>query len=78
VKKISISEFKARSLGLIDNVFKSGNGLIITKRGEPIAQVIPFKEPRKNLEPGRLIHTYLGETDIIAPIGENVWNAVKD
>jgi len=38
---VSISEFKATCLALLDKVKKTGQPLIVTRRGEPIAQVIP-------------------------------------
>lgn len=38
---VAISEFKAKCLSLIDQVNKTKMPLRITKRGEPIADVIP-------------------------------------
>ena len=38
---IAISKFKATCLALLDSVNKTGQPLIITRRGEPIAQVVP-------------------------------------
>lgn len=39
--KISVSEFKARCLGLLDEVSRRRLRLIVTKRGKPIARVEP-------------------------------------
>ena len=38
---ISISEFKAKSLALLERVRRTGRPLIVTKRGRPVAEVIP-------------------------------------
>lgn len=38
---ISISEFKAKSLALLERVRRTGRPLVVTKRGRPIAEVIP-------------------------------------
>jgi prevent-host-death family protein len=38
---IPISKFKATCLRLLDNVKKTGNSIIITRKGEPIALVSP-------------------------------------
>lgn len=46
-ERISVSEFKARCLTLFENVHKKGNEVIVTKRGESIARVMPFQKPRK-------------------------------
>ncbi len=43
-KRVSVSEFKTTCLRLLEEVRTSGNRIIITKRGEPIAQVVPAPE----------------------------------
>ncbi len=45
---LGASEFKAKCLGLLDEVAK-GSTLIITKRGRPIAKVSPLSTPAKSL-----------------------------
>ena len=77
MKTISISEFKATCLALLENVRLTGEPLLITKRGKPIAQVVP--PPRSSKAPsgfgsmkGRM--RILG--DIVGPISsEEEWNA---
>jgi prevent-host-death family protein len=44
---LSVTEFKARCLRLLENVEKRGDRIVITKRGRPIARVgPPDSEPR--------------------------------
>jgi prevent-host-death family protein len=38
---VSASQFKARCLALIDHVARSGNTVVITKRGKPVAKLLP-------------------------------------
>ena len=38
---VSISDFKARCLAILDRVKKTGRPVIVTRRNEPIAQVVP-------------------------------------
>lgn len=38
--KISATEFKAKSLALIDRVHESGEPIIITKRGRVVARLV--------------------------------------
>ena len=45
---LGVSEFKAKCLGLLDEVAK-GNTLIITKHGRPIAKISPVSAPAKSL-----------------------------
>ncbi len=38
---ISAGEFKTHCLSLMDQVQKSGSELVITKRGKPVAKLVP-------------------------------------
>lgn len=38
---MSISEFKATCLAVLERIRRTGRPLLITRRGEPIAEVIP-------------------------------------
>ena len=38
---ISASEFKAKCLAILDEVNHTGESLVITKHGKPVAQVFP-------------------------------------
>jgi prevent-host-death family protein len=40
---IPIAEFKARCLGLIDDLRNEGGSLVVTKHGRPVAKVLPFQ-----------------------------------
>jgi prevent-host-death family protein len=44
-KTIPAGEFKARCLALLDRVAATGEPLVVTKRGKPVAKVLPI-EPR--------------------------------
>ena len=41
MKKIAAGEFKARCLTLMDDVQSTREPLIITKRGKPVAKLVP-------------------------------------
>jgi prevent-host-death family protein len=43
-RTISASEFKARCLALLDEVAEKGQPLVVTKRGKPVARVLPVEE----------------------------------
>ncbi len=44
MKPISASEFKAKCLGLIDQVHETGESVVITKRGKVVAQLVSYGE----------------------------------
>jgi prevent-host-death family protein len=46
-RHIKASELKAKCLGLLDEVAQSGETIVITKRGKPVAQLTPAPQPRK-------------------------------
>jgi len=50
-KSIPAGEFKARCLALLDKVARTRQPLIVTKRGKPVAKVVPTEthKPRKLL-----------------------------
>ncbi|HVS65468.1 MAG TPA: type II toxin-antitoxin system prevent-host-death family antitoxin [Thermoanaerobaculia bacterium] len=41
MKRVSVSEFKARCLALVAEVRESGEPLLVTKRGKVLVQVTP-------------------------------------
>jgi prevent-host-death family protein len=41
MKTLSASAFKARCLALMDDVARTGEAIIITKNGKPVAQLAP-------------------------------------
>lgn len=48
-RQIPITQFKAGCLKLLDQVSKSGQPLVITKRGKPLAQVTRVVEKTRPL-----------------------------
>jgi prevent-host-death family protein len=68
-------EFKAKCLQLMDQVAESGNGIVITKRGRPVARLVPIESP-----PAKLAGFFGGKIeidgDIISPVGDT-WDAFR-
>lgn len=46
MKTISATEFKAKCLHLLDEVQRTGEELVISKRGKPVARVTAEKESK--------------------------------
>ncbi len=46
---MSATEFRARCLGLIDEVAETGREIVITKRGKPVARLVPYRRKPKSL-----------------------------
>ena len=75
MKTMAITDFKAHALQVLGEIAKTKEPVIVTKRGKPLAEVTAFtgKEPL----PGKLSETLVFETDIVSPLGEEIWNACK-
>jgi prevent-host-death family protein len=77
MKTMGISYFKAHALQIVDEIEKSRESVVITKRGRPIAEVIPFARRETASKPGLLAETLVFEEDIVSPLGEEDWNACR-
>lgn len=73
MKTVTISSFKAHSLRILDQVSKTYETIVITRRGKPLAEIIPFKSKKSKPVPGKLSHTLVAEKDIVTPFGEDQW-----
>ena len=70
------SEFKAKCLKIMDEVAETGERVVITKRGVPVAELLPARERRKSMFGAmRGMITYKG--DIISPVDVE-WDAMED
>ena len=72
--EIPAGEFKARCLQLMDEVEASGVEVVITKRGRPVARLVPIGETRALDVFGCMAGTVTVVGDIVAPLGEP-WEA---
>jgi len=46
MRTIPAGEFKATCLALLDEVAENGETIVVTKRGKPVARVVPLEPPR--------------------------------
>ena len=74
-KIIKASEFKAKCLALMDEVERTGQPVVITKKGKPVAELVPHRPRTKNAR-GILKDELFITGDIISPIDVE-WNALK-
>jgi prevent-host-death family protein len=72
-KTMAVSQFKTHVLQIISQITESREQLVITKRGKPVARILPYEEPSSSPTPGRLSDTLVFEEDIVAPLGEDIW-----
>jgi prevent-host-death family protein len=71
VRTIPAGEFKAKCLALLDEVAATGQEIIVTKRGKPVARLVATRPLVRSLV-GTV--SYDREEDLIEPTGE-IWEA---
>lgn len=79
MKEVAISEFKAKCLGMIEEVRKTRKPIRVTRFGKPVAEVIPPSPPKPT---GRRLGCMAGTMeilgDIVGPISSwDDWEAVQ-
>lgn len=77
MKTMGISQFKSHALKILDQIAKTHEEIVITKRGKPLAQIVPYRTKEKKPVPGKLADAYLFEKDIVSPLGEEMWESSK-
>lgn len=67
-RSMAAGEFKARCLALLDEVAATGRPLMVTKRGRPVAKLVPVSPPRP------LLGSIVREKDLVSPV-DATWDA---
>jgi prevent-host-death family protein len=73
MKTILISEFKAKCIGLLKEVRKTGQPLTVTLRGEPLVRVEPIQTEKRRPKLGTLKGQMSIKGDIIKSDMEGDW-----
>ena len=74
-REIPAGEFKARCLALMDEVARTGGQYVITKRGVPVARLLPASLERRPFL-GSMKGTVTTLGDIVSPIDEP-WDVLR-
>ena len=79
MEEIAISKFKATCLAVLEHVRNTGEPVLVTRFGHPVAEIVA----PGTLKPMRRFGTMVGSGritgDIVGPIGdESDWEAGKD
>ncbi len=76
---VSISEFKATCLARLERVRRTGRRLLVTRRGTPVAEVVPPEVPRRSAGwLGSAAGTGRITGDLVAPAVEpDEWEAAR-
>ena len=77
MKQMRTTEFKARCLSVIDDVHKTGEPVIVTKRGKPFGKIVPIG-PGKDDIFGSMADEFKIVGDIESPVVPlSAWKIMK-
>ncbi len=68
---ITASQFKAHCLALLDDVALTGEEIVVTKRGRPIARLVAIDEPKPL---AGSVSFLVSDDDLLAPL-DGTWGA---
>ena len=71
-KSISAAEFKSKCLALFDEVESRGRTYVVTKRGRPVARIVPLPRTSASSLRGSLVY----EEDLLEPVDAE-WNGAS-
>jgi len=79
IEEIAISKFKATCLAVLERVRKTGKPVLVTRFGQPVAEVVPPPVPTR---PANWIGSFAGTAkivgDIVSPAtDEDDWEALR-
>jgi len=80
MERIAISKFKATCLAVLERVRLTRKPVLITRFGEPVAEVVPPSPPSLSKGwLGSMSGTIRIEGDIVSPVvDESEWEALRD
>ena len=76
-QQMAAGEFKAKCLSVLDEVKRTGREVVITKRGKPVARLLPPVEEEEKPLFGRMKGTIKILGDIVSPIDE-IWTGDEE
>jgi prevent-host-death family protein len=77
MKKIAAGSFKTHCLALMDEVHSKRETIVITKRGEPIAKLVPFGKSTDDIF-GFFVGKGAITGDIVSPaLSKKEWGSLK-
>jgi prevent-host-death family protein len=78
METVSISQFKATCLEVLRRVQLTGEPVLVTKRGEAIAEIRPAPEPSQPKSwLGSMKGTVEIHGDIVSPVAEEDWEVLQ-
>jgi prevent-host-death family protein len=76
MRTFTATEFKAKCLAILDEVARTGEPVVIHKRGKPVAQLVAATAVEDGYPQHRLLGTVRITGDVLAPVlSSGEWDA---
>ncbi len=76
-RTVSVTEFKAKCLALLDDIGEHGGSITITKRGKPLARVGPAHRPAWKSPAGAWTGKVTIDDDLLMADTSDLWEVVN-
>ncbi len=77
VTTVSVTEFKAKCLALVDQMDKEGGSVTVTKRGRPVAVLSPVRKERWKSPAGMWAGKVKFPDNLESMDTSDLWDAVR-
>ena len=77
MRNLNVSQVRKELPSLIDEVASRKGGVIVTRRGKPVAQIVPFRKRDKQDNPYPLRGKPLGISDDFDEPLPGLWNVLR-
>jgi prevent-host-death family protein len=79
MEEIAISKFKATCLAVLEKVKQTGEPVLVTRFGHPVAQIVPPASAKRMRKLGTGVGAFDILGDIVGPISDiSDWEAARD
>ena len=79
MEEIAISKFKATCLAVLEKVKKTGEPILVTRFGHPVAQIVPPAHAKRIPKLGTAVGSFDIIGDIVGPVSDiSDWGAAQD
>ena len=79
MRDLGAAEFKAKCLAILDEVARTGEPVLIRKRGRPVARLVPVTDVEQGYPQDSLLGTVRIMGDVVAPaLSSDEWAAESD
>lgn len=68
MRKVGVSELKTHCLAIVDEVARTGQSVLVSRRGKVVARIVPMADDENAYPQVGLDGTVRTEGDIIAPL----------